>query len=448
MKLIISNDIRVVNPTERLKSFFEKNLTLDNPDYLNAKRLGRYTGNIEKKIKLYVKNGDEFILPYGCIKEVWSLSKGATYECGFHPFLGNELEGNINLYDYQKVALDVLKKGKNGILEAPCGSGKTNIGLQLIKELGGKALWLTHTEKLLEQSKARCEEYFKGDFGVITKGKVELGKDITFATVQTMSKVDVEVYKNEFDIVIVDECHHCVGTPTKVMQFYKVITNCNAKYKFGLSATLSRADNLIGSLFCLIGNVLHTIKQSEVGDKIVRARHEKVDVNIKYNELDYLDYDGTLNYGKLVNVLSEDKERNNIIVENVYRNYLEGRKQIVLCHRVKQVEELSKMISQFCKVNCVSGKTSVKNRKFDGDVVVATYSLAKEGLDVPYLDTLHLATPQKNDSTTEQSVGRIERNVKDKKEPICYDYVDTQIDYCNLCYKRRKSILLKKNKNN
>ena len=444
MKLKISNDIRIENPTERVKSFFERNLTIDNPDYITAKRVGRYTGNIEKQLKLYVKNGNEFILPYGCLKDVWALSDGATYECNFHTFIGNNMIGCINLYDYQKNALSALKKGKNGILEAPCGSGKTNIGLQLIKEIGGKALWLTHTGKLLEQSKARCEEYFKGDFGTITQGCVNIGKDITFATVQTMSKIDVEVYKNEFDIVIVDECHHCVGTPTKVMQFYKVITNCNSRYKYGLSATLSRADNMINSLFALIGNVIHTITQKEVGNKIVKAEHSRVDINLNYTG--YLDFDGTLNYMKMIDVLSNNEERNKLIIDKVFYNHTLGRKQIVLCHRVKQVEELSKMISKFCKVNCVSGKTSVKNRKFDGDVIVATYSLAKEGLDVPYLDTLHLATPQKNASTTEQSVGRIERNFEGKQKPICYDYVDTTISYCETCYKARRRILLNKNK--
>ena len=123
---------------------------------------------------------------------------------------------------------------------------------------------------------------------------------------------------------------------------------------------------------------------------------------------------------------------------------MKGKKQIILCHRVKQVEELSRLVGRFCKVNCVTGKVSQKKREYDADVIIATYSLAKEGLDIPELNVLHLATPQKNASTTEQSVGRIERNISGKQTPICYDYVDTTIDYCLGCYKRRKSILKKK----
>ena len=443
MFLKISNDIKIQSPNDDVIKYCKDKLTIDNPDFITAEKVGRYTGNIERKIKLYVKNGDILILPFGCLNDIWKLRQGCQYTLEFHPFLGNKMIGSINLYDYQQRALESLKSGKNGILEAPCGSGKTQIGLQLIKSIGGRALWLTHTRKLLEQSKARCELYFKGDFGTITEGHVEFGKDITFATVQTMSKIDTSLYKDAFDIIVVDECHHCVGSPTKVMQFYKILTNCNARYKYGLSATLSRADNMLCSLYSIIGNVLHTINKSEVGDKIIKAEHSPVMIPLNYNMMDYLDVDGTINYNNLINTLSFDKMRNEIIVANVFQEYLKGKKQIILCHRVKQVEELSKLVGRFCKVNCVTGKVNQKKREYDADVIIATYSLAKEGLDIPELNVLHLATPQKNASTTEQSVGRIERNISGKQTPICYDYVDTTIDYCLGCYKRRKSILKK-----
>ena len=54
----------------------------------------------------------------------------------------------------------------------------------------------------------------------------------------------------------------------------------------------------------------------------------------------------------------------------------------------------------------------------------ASYKLAKEGLDIPRLDRLHLATPQKDYAIIVQSVGRIARTFDGKEQPICYDYVD------------------------
>lgn len=447
MKLTISNDIRIENPNEQILEYCDRKLTIDNPDFINAERLGRYTGNIERKIKLFVKKGSSLVLPFGCLKDIWKMRQECEYTLEFHPFNEFSMEGNINLYPYQEKALKSLISGKNGILEAPCGSGKTQIGLQLIKSIGGRALWLTHTKKLLEQSKTRCEMYFTGDFGTITEGKVSIGRDITFATVQTMSKIDPSVYRDEFDVVVVDECHHCVGSPTKVMQFYKILTNCNARYKYGLSATLSRADNMICSVFYILGEVLYTIPQSDVGDKIIKAEHKKVDIWLTYDMKEYLDTDGTIDSNKLITMLSQNVERNQIIISNVLQLAKEKHLQLILCHRVMQAEYFYDELSKSLKCNLVIGRISDKNRKFDGDVIIATYSLAKEGLDIPNLDVLHLASPQKNESTTLQAVGRIERNVEGKGTPVCYDYVDNDIAYCVNLYKVRRRILNKNKKN-
>lgn len=443
MKLTIGKDIVIENPNSQVIRYCENELTLTNPDYIIASRLGHYVGKMEKAIRLYARKGDALVLPFGCLTDIWtpSLIKGATYETKFHEFKGNKMVGDIELYDYQTKALNKLYDGKNGVLEAPCGSGKTQIGLALIKKIGGRALWLTHTKKLMTQSLERAKSYFKGDFGTITEGEVNIGKDITFATVQTMRTLDTSTYENEFDIVIVDECHHCVGTPTKVMQFYKVLTNCNARYKYGLSATLSRGDNLIRCVYSIIGRKLHTITKAEVGSKIIKALHIKKDIDIDYDMRDYCDSDGTINYTKLITILSENEERNSIICNSVMTYYALGKKQLILCHRVNQIKTLSEEISKFCRVNSITGKTSQKSREYDGDVIIATYALAKEGLDIPTLDVVHFATPQKDKAIVKQSAGRVERNVEGKEQPIVMDYVDTKIDYCNMCYRKRFNIL-------
>ena len=67
----------------------------------------------------------------------------------------------------------------------------------------------------------------------------------------------------------------------------------------------------------------------------------------------------------------------------------------------------------------------------------ATYSLAKEGLDIPRLDRLYLATPQKDYAVITQSIGRIARTFEGKAEPVVYDYVDEGIQYLVRSYKKR-----------
>lgn len=68
----------------------------------------------------------------------------------------------------------------------------------------------------------------------------------------------------------------------------------------------------------------------------------------------------------------------------------------------------------------------------------ASYSLAKEGLDIPRLDRLYLTTPKKDYAVVTQSIGRIARTFEGKQDAICYDYVD-RIGFCENQYKRRKT---------
>lgn len=87
-------------------------------------------------------------------------------------------------------------------------SGKTQTALQLIKELGLKTLWLTHTLDLQSQSYDRAKNNFEGiQISKIGNGKIDIAEHITFATVQTMAKMDLSQYKNEWDCIVVDEAH-------------------------------------------------------------------------------------------------------------------------------------------------------------------------------------------------------------------------------------------------
>lgn len=449
MKITFSNDIKIENPIEEISDYAERNLILPNPEYYKKEQMGFWTGNTEKELYLFARDGDILILPFGCNSDIWKILKNTpnleySFMTDFAPEqkinLREKEDSKLILYDYQKRALESLLRGKNGVLEGSCGCGKTQIGLALIQRLGLRALWLTHTQKLLLQSKERCEKYFFGDFGTVTEGKINLGKDITFATVQTMANIDPKIYQNAFDVVVVDECHHVCGTPTQIHQFYKVITNCKARFKFGMSATLSRSDGLIKSLFSCVGNKLHTITKEEIGEKIIKAKHVEFPIEHPYKIEEYCDNDGVLSYPKLIEAICNCKARNYQIAENVIRQRMNGRRQLILTSRVEHAYELARLIPRSSV--CV-GKIKERDRDYLSDTIIATYALAKEGLDIPSLDTLHLATPQKDRATVVQSVGRIERNIEGKKEPICFDYVDEKIYYCRKAFAKRKNILKK-----
>ena len=207
MQVTISNNIKIQNPTTEIKEWCKTNLTIDNPDYAKKVRMGFWLGNTPKHLHLYEIHGDTYILPYGTLKQIQSMIKDATLTSDFQPY-ESILYGNpIPLYPYQEKAVEVAKQGLYGILQSKAGSGKTRMSLAMIREYGRKTLFLTHTKDLLNQSKRAAEEFFdKNLLGTITEGRVNIGKGITFATVQTISKLDLSQYKNTWDVVIVDEC--------------------------------------------------------------------------------------------------------------------------------------------------------------------------------------------------------------------------------------------------
>lgn len=207
MQVTISNNIKIQNPTDDIIKWCKQHLIIDNPDYIKKARMGFWLGNTPKTLSLYEEHGDSIILPYGTLKQIQPLIKNATINSEFKPFKTINYGEPISLYPYQEKAVKSSKEHLYGILQSPCGSGKTRCGLALIKEYGRPALWLTHTKDLLNQSKRAAEEFFDKDLlGTITEGKVNIGKGITFATVQTMCKLDLSQYKDMWDVLIVDEC--------------------------------------------------------------------------------------------------------------------------------------------------------------------------------------------------------------------------------------------------
>lgn len=274
MVVEIGSEIRIKDASKELLEWVQKELILPNPQYRERERRGLWVGNTPKYLWLYRVDGSDLVVPTGVGKQVRQfLSKQDEIIIQLADNGILEYQGNIPLYDYQKVAVEALRKSSCGILQSPCGSGKTQMGIALAAALGRKTLWVTHTQDLLTQSKARAEQYFPEEsLGTITAGKVRIGSHMTFATVQTLSKLDLSRYRNTWDVVIVDECHRLAGSPTQMTMFYKVMNNLAARYKYGLSATVHRSDGMIKSTFTVLGPVVYQVPDEAVADKTMQVR--------------------------------------------------------------------------------------------------------------------------------------------------------------------------------
>ena len=391
------------------------------------------------------------ILPFGCLNNIWSAYRGKyDFKRKIAPIRDFSYNSSIDLYRYQEKAVKSALETKNGVIVMPCGAGKTQTALEIIARIGGKALWLTHTQDLLNQSLLRAKSVFNADasaFGTITGGKVNIGNGITFATIQTMVKLDLPKFKNYWDIIVVDECHKAIGSPTKVMQFYKVLSNLSCRYKFGITATPKRADGLEKSMFALLGGKIIEITKDDVKSTTCDVEVRMINTDYSPNPDNILLADGTLNYASLVSDLTHDEDRM-LFVLNYINNIPKNCPTIVLANRVEYLQQLSSKYKG--RSICLSGMSTSKSAKeqrkkvlkqlndCELDCVFATYQLAKEGLDVPNLRYIVFATPEKDETTVTQAAGRVSRKSEGKEKGIIIDFVDSFGMYTGWAKKRKK----------
>ena len=450
MNVLVSNTLTIENPTQEALMWCKKNLTIANPEYAKKVRMHFWVGDTPSKLSLYEQEGNNLILPFGTLRTLPDcIAKESTFTSSF-PAPVSVVYGGVDvpLYDYHQDAVEAVYKAQYGILQSPAGSGKTQMGIALLKKYGKRALWLTHTLDLLRQSKERAERYVdKFLIGTVTEGKVNIGKGITFATIQTMCKLDLPRYRDLWDVIIVDECHRCSGTPTAMTQFYKVLNSLSARHKIGLSATVHRSDGMIEATYALLGHVIYTVPDKAVGDKIMKVGILPVPTGVELGR-ECLNTDGTLNYSKLITYLTEDIQRQLVITKAIKRN--EGKSCLILSDRLDHLRRLMLNLGypMLHDAVMVSGKMTTKKGKAEREKAIedmrsgkkkylfATYALAKEGLDIPRLERLFLTTPQKDYAVVTQSIGRIARVCEGKAKPIAYDFVDN-IAYLVKSYKKR-----------
>lgn len=431
MRIYVSNTIRVIDPTKDMLTWARKVLTIPNPEFEKKIRMGYWVGNTPEYLSLYEIHGNVLELPFGMLRELpRELIEGVEIRPDFKDVRYVDFDADVSLYDYQQKAVCHLISYKYGILQAPAGSGKTQIGIALAAELHRPTLWLCHTKDLVNQSYDRAKLYMSEDkLGKITEGRVEIGECMTFATIQTMCKLDLQKYRDYWDVIITDECHRVAGSPTAMTRYYKVLNALAARHKYGLSATVHRADGLIASTLAILGRVVCTISDEDVSDKIMTVSVYPVETGTQLDR-QALNPDGTLNYQKMITYLC-GKENRNLLIASYIRDC--PKPSLVLSERLEHLETLKSLMGEWeDQAVLISGKSKKKDREQALEdmrsgkktFLFATYSLAKEGLDVPRLERLFLTTPQKDYAVIAQSIGRIARVSEGKGDPIAYDFVD------------------------
>jgi superfamily II DNA or RNA helicase len=352
------------------------------------------------------------------------------------------------LRDYQEKIIDVymkyvdssisnesIEKGNGGILEVPCGRGKTIMALKIISLLKKKTLIIVHKEFLMNQWIERISDFLP----TATVGKIQgsvmdiEGKDIVIGMVQTL--YDKEYSQDTFScfgLTIIDEVHR-IGSEQFSRTLFKTIT----PYMLGISATVDRKDKLTRILYMFIGDKIYSEKRED--DDLVSVRAIRYKSNDpEFNEVE-LDFRGSPKYSTMISKLCEYGPRSDFIIR-VIKDLVaeEPENQImVLCHNRSLLSYLFDGIvhRNIAPVGYyVGGMKQANLQETEGkQIVLATYAMAAEALDIKSLSTLVMVTP-KTDIT--QSVGRILR-VK-HENPIIVDIVDSHDLFENQWKQRRR----------
>lgn len=384
---------------------------------------------VNNSFKVYKENEQRFRVPrYYGLHHFGIPQKTHDFQ---YTHINLKFKGNLNAKTFQDIAVEKSLKqlfehpdnGGGGILSLPPGFGKTTVSLYLISQVKAKSLIIVHKEFLLNQWIERIKMFLpEASVGTIRQDKVDIeGKDIVIGMLQSLCMKD---YPNgtfdSFGFTIIDETHHICS---KV--FSKALSKFTTKHILGLSATPHRKDGLTKVLEWYIGPIFYSLEREN-------QKTVKVDI-INYNHSSYTPDNIPKNKAnKVSNVeiitnLVKLKERNEAIIEQTIKLYKNGRNVMILSDRREHCFELQKQIDNLlnesvCGLYMGGMKQNELNESEKKDIIIATYSLAHEGLDIPKLDSLILSTPK---TDVVQACGRIMRETHGKKfDPYIIDIVD------------------------
>ena len=325
--------------------------------------------------------------------------------------------------------------GGGGLLELPCAFGKTVLSLNIISRLKKKTLVIVNKEFLLNQWIERIGQFLPtARVGKIQGPDIDIDdKDIVLGMLQSISMKDYPASTFEsFGLTIIDEVHH-ISSEVFSRALFKIVT----PYMLGLSATMERKDGTTGVFKMFLGEVVFKGDRDETHDVEVRAI-EFVSRDPVFNETE-CDWKGNAKYSTMITKLSEYNDRSELIVRVLKELVLEqpGAQIMVLAHTRALLCYLSESIiaKGFSTVGFYVGgmKESALKETEDKQIVLATYAMAAEALDIKTLNSLILATPK---TDIVQSVGRILRVKHDK--PIVVDIVDRHDVFKKQWFQRRR----------
>lgn len=324
--------------------------------------------------------------------------------------------GKLRDATHQNEAHAAAIRAGHGVLSLPCGYGKTTVSLAIACTLGYRTMIIVHKQFLADQWRERIKQFCPGaTIGVVQQNKKEVECDFVIAMLQSLSLKEYSF--GDFDsigTVIVDEAHHICA---KV--FSQSLFKMCPRHIFGLSATPVRKDGLSKVLHWFMGPTFFAVERQNQGQVEV--------FSVQYECPMFMNpppctRNGQLSLVNMITELVEHRDRNKMLVNLVKKASQGTRQLLVLSDRRQHCEFLHQCFPKSSGLYMGGMKEADLEASSKKKIIFATFSQAHEGLDIPTLDTVILATPK---SDIQQSIGRVMRETPGKNNnPHIYDIVD------------------------
>jgi superfamily II DNA or RNA helicase len=432
-------------------TIFKNNLNEQQQNHLKklltAKPLINKLNTLKITYPVYRESDIKFYIPrYFGIKHFGSfhkvkLNEGENIHLTFNGELRNIQKSVVESFMSNVSKQETSGFGGGGLIELQTGEGKTVISLNIISIVNKKTLIIVHKEFLANQWLERINEFLpNAKVGRIQSSILDIeNKDIVIGMLQSISMKDYPVNTfSSFGLLIIDEVHH-ISSEVFSQALFKIVT----KYTLGLSATMERKDGTTQIFKYFLGDIIYKNKEKEEHNVEIRKINYISD-NDEFNNV-VTDYKGNVQYSTMIVKLCKFNPRSEFILRIIKDLLKEDATQhiMLLAHNRNLIDYLFESITynNICSVGKYIGGMKPEQLKESETkkVIVATYAMASEGLDIKTLTTLILATPK---TDVVQSVGRILRTKENKK--IVVDIVDSQNIFQNQ-YKKRQTFYKKNN---
>jgi len=338
----------------------------------------------------------------------------------------------IKLRPEQEALVQQVNVYQRGVIKAPTGSGKTIMALGAISQWpDARVLILVHRKELLNQFADRIMAHMdRIHMQTIMEGCTNrIEAPLIVAMIQTLIKRDWEELYNRFDILIVDEVHHAVDEDS---QLGTLITQSISPIKIGFTATPPDVVHHLGDALTLEGMVGPVI-----GDLSIKQAQELGVIAQPYVTLMGVPYDADIaelrKYRDIyVAGVVENTARNAIITKAAKARAMAGLSSLTIVKEIDHGNRLAAMAQRFGLTSIfIHGGTSADQRqavkaelenKTHLNVIVT--DIWREGVDIPTLDCVIMASAPKGRTYTLQGVGRGMRAAEGKDRVEIIDFLD------------------------